>query len=726
MNRRAVLASVSGALLVTALIPAATSAAPAPTPPGPDTGQVPAGVPRGDVDGDHVSDEFAPRLRAAAAGEKLAVIIRGVGADRAGATVGPFRVTQQLPLVDGFSAVMTAAQARALARHPGVFRVDQDGQVRALDDATDSDYGATAAWADRPGLDGSGVGICVIDTGADPGHEQIAPRTVTFHDFVGTRATAYDDHGHGTHVMSIAAGDGVGGSSAATYRGVAPAAELYAAKVLDSTGYGSDSQVIAGIQWCHDQAGVRVLSMSLGDTIVSDGSDPVSDAVNAAESGGDVVVVAAGNSGDAPGTIAAPGVATGALTVGAASDWSAPVGTARHDDGIWLAAFSSRGPVAGNGRTKPDVTAPGVSVTAANAGTASGYVTMSGTSMATPYVAGAVALGLEAASSATPAQVRSAVMTSAADRGPAGLDNEWGAGLLDVRAFVDTLAGAASPRRTAFPTWTRTTGSVPTNGSVNVPITVGTDGLGVPLAVTLTVTSGQLSCDLYCQLGSVRRRVDPGPRRGAARPERRDRRRQPVRAVRGVVHDGPPGDDRDPADRGRHLHAAGLRLDRGERRRWHLRRGRLAGPAGRDHQRAAPAVGQPAARRQRRCGPHRQGRQADEDGHLHPDRLRVRPGGRLPHLPVDPAGRHPGQHLRGHDGHAVGGHLHLHAHRDRPGRTQRQRQRDRDGAPVVPAGQPLTWKNRPELSGTDSTSAPLHRWTRAPARPRTSPRHDKG
>lgn len=501
MNRRAVLASVSGALLATAIIPATTSAAPAPTPPDPGTAQVPAGVPRGDVDGDHVSDEFAPRLRAAAAGEKLAVIIRGVGADRAGATVGPFRVTQQLPLVDGFSAVMTAAQARALARNPGVFRVDQDGQVRALDDATDSDYGATAAWADRPGLDGSGVGICVIDTGADPGHEQIAPRAVTFHDFVGTRATAYDDHGHGTHVMSIAAGDGVGGSSAATYRGVAPAADLYAAKVLDSTGYGSDSQVIAGIQWCHDQAGVRVLSMSLGDTIVSDGSDPVSDAVNAAESGGDVVVVAAGNSGDAPGTIAAPGVATGALTVGAASDWSAPVGTARHDDGIWLAAFSSRGPVAGNGRTKPDVTAPGVSVTAADAGTASGYVTMSGTSMATPYVAGAVALGLEAASSATPAQVRSAVMTSAADRGPAGLDNEWGAGLVDVRAFVDTLAGAASPRRTAFPTWTGTTGSVPTNGSVNVPITVGTDGLGVPLAVTLTVTSGQLSCDLYCQLG---------------------------------------------------------------------------------------------------------------------------------------------------------------------------------------------------------------------------------
>lgn len=501
MSRRAVLASVSGALLVTTLVPAATSAAPAPTPESPPPGVEAPLPPRGDRDGDHVSDELAGRLRAAAPGDSFAVIVRGLPADDAGAAVGPFRVTQRLPLVDGFSAVMTAAQARALARHPGVLRVDQDGVVRALDDATNADFGTTAAWADRPGLDGSGVGLCVVDTGVDPAHEQIAPRTVTFKDFVGTRTTAYDDQGHGTHVMSIAAGDGAGSTTAATYRGVAPAATLYAAKVLDSSGYGSDSQVIAGIQWCDQQPGVRVISMSLGDTLVSDGSDPVSAAVDAAQANGAVVVVAAGNSGDVSGTVNSPGVAAGALTVGAASDWSAPVGTARHDDGIWLAAFSSRGPVANNGRTKPDVVAPGVSVTAAKSGTTTGYVTMSGTSMATPYVAGAVALGLEAVPSATPAQVRSAITSSAADRGVSGPDNEWGAGLVDVRAFVDTLAGASPVRRAAFPTWTQATGSVPANGSVNVPIVVGTDGLNVPLAVTLTVTSGHVNCDLYCQIG---------------------------------------------------------------------------------------------------------------------------------------------------------------------------------------------------------------------------------
>lgn len=502
MNRRSVLVSLAATVSVLAAVqaPSAVSAAPDPEPSAGVRGEPPSGIPQGDRDGDRISDEFAPALRAAGAGDKVAVIVRGITATKAGGAVGRFRVTHRLPIVDGFSAVMTAAQARALARHRGVLRVDHDGVVRALDDATNGDYGTNAARTDHPGLDGENVGICVVDTGADPLHEQIAPRSVVFKDFVGTRTTAYDDHGHGTHVMSIAAGDGTGGANAGTFRGVAPAADLYAAKVLDGSGFGSDSQVIAGVQWCHAHPGVRVISMSLGDTIDSNGSDPVSAAVNTASSEGDAVVVAAGNSGDVPESINAPGVATGAITVGAASDWSAPVGTSRHDDGIWLAAFSSRGPTV-DGRTKPDLTAPGVSVTAADAGTTSGYVTMSGTSMATPYVAGAVALAVEANPATTPAAIRAALAGTAADRGPAGADNEWGAGLIDVRAFVDAIAGTSPPRLNPFPAWERRTGSVPTNGSVDVPITVGAADLGVPLALTVTLTTGHLVCDTYCQIG---------------------------------------------------------------------------------------------------------------------------------------------------------------------------------------------------------------------------------
>lgn len=448
-----------------------------------------------DRDGDRVSDDFEGRLRGAGAAERLDVIVTGLNSATARQAVGAFRLGHELPIVDGFAATMTAGQARALTHVPGLRRIEEDGVVGILDDATDRDFGAALARSDTPGLDGSGVGICVIDTGVDPGHEQVAPRTVTFVDYVNGRTTAYDDHGHGTHVATIAAGDGTGGSLAPTSVGVAPGADLFAAKVLSSSGSGADSDVLAGVQWCHARPGVDVISMSLGGG-GGDGTDAVSLALDNAVAGGDVAVVAAGNSGDKPGTVNAPGVARGAITVGAVSDHSAPAGTDRQDEGIWLAAFSSRGPTV-DGRTKPDIAAPGVTVRAADAGTTSGYVTYSGTSMATPYVAGAVALALEAAPAATPAQVRSAMVATARDVGPSGADNDWGAGLVDVRALVDRVAGHAPARTTPFPAVQRLTGTVPDNGYVDIPITVAADQLDVPLAVTLT-SAGKAICYYAC------------------------------------------------------------------------------------------------------------------------------------------------------------------------------------------------------------------------------------
>ena len=450
---------------------------------------------QGDRDGDHISDDLEPRLRRSAASDKMRVIVTGLGSAAAQQAVGRMLLRRELPLISGFAATATAGQVRALARLDAVRRVEADGTMRALDDATNTDFGVATARADTPGLDGSGVGICVVDTGLDPNHEQIAPRAVTFKDFVGTATTAYDDHGHGTHVAAIAAGDGVGGTSAATFAGVAPAATLYAAKVLNSAGSGSDSNVVAGIQWCHAQPGVDIISMSLGGG-GGDGTDAASLAVSQAVAGGDVVVVAAGNSGDAPGTVNAPGVAAAAITVGAVSDHSAPAGTDRRDDGIWLAAFSSRGPTS-DGRVKPDVSAPGVTVRSARANTAAGYITYSGTSMATPYVAGAVALALEVAPAASPPSIKAALTGSALDVGPAGTDNDWGAGLVDVRAFVDTMTGADPVRTTAFPAHEQTSGRVPDNGFVDVPITVPVDGVGVPLAVTVTI-DGEPICSFFC------------------------------------------------------------------------------------------------------------------------------------------------------------------------------------------------------------------------------------
>ncbi len=448
-----------------------------------------------DHDHDRVSDDFAPRLRSAGAGERVDVLVTGLAAAAARRSVGAFTVRHDYRLVAGFAARMAAGQARALARDARVVRIEPDRVVRITDQGTDHDYGAAAARA-AFGLSGSGVGVCVVDTGVDAAHEQIAPRPVTFVDFVGTSTTPYDDHGHGTHVASIALGDGTGSASAASYVGVAPGASLFAAKVLDANGSGSDGDVIAGVDWCaarHPQ--VRVISMSLGDGTSSDGKDALSQHVDAAVANGLVVVVAAGNSGDDTETVGSPGAAEQAITVGAASDWSSPPGTDYHDDGIALAYFSSRGPTA-DGRTKPDVVAPGVTVRAARAGSVSDYVTYSGTSMATPYVAGAVALALDATPSATPAQVKAALTGTAEDWGPPGKDVDWGAGLLDVPAFVSELQGGSDPG-TSFPTHDRVTATVPNNGSTDIPLSLGPGDLGQPLAVTITI-GGQAVCSFYC------------------------------------------------------------------------------------------------------------------------------------------------------------------------------------------------------------------------------------
>jgi serine protease AprX len=295
--------------------------------------------------------------------------------------------------------------------------------------------------------------------------------------------------------MSIAAGDGTGGSAAAAHNGVAPAAALYAAKALDSSGNGEDSGLVAAVQWCAQQPAVRVISMSLGGPTASDGNDALSQAVDAAVDLGKVVVVAAGNSGDDVETVPSPGAARKAITVGAASDHSAAPGAPYADAGITLAPFSSRGPTV-DGRTKPDVVGPGVTVEAARAGTTNGYVTYSGTSMATPYVAGVVALGLQAAPAATPAQVLSAITSTAEDWGPAGKDNDWGAGLVDAKAFVSTLSGGTDAGA-AFPSHTRVSGTVPNNGSVSIPVVVPSNGLGTPLAITVTL-AGQAICYYGC------------------------------------------------------------------------------------------------------------------------------------------------------------------------------------------------------------------------------------
>lgn len=173
----------------------------------------------------------------------------------------------------------------------------------------------------------------------DPNHVDLAGKIVAWQDFVHGRAQPYDDNGHGTNVAGVAAGRGAGD---ADYTGVAPAATIAAAKVLDRQGSGTTSNIMAGVQWCIDNRAsynIRVLDLSLGSTGSSDGTDPLSQMVNAAVDAGRVAAVAAGNEGPAVYTVGSPAAEARAVTVGAMGD----VG----EKGFFLAYFSSRGPTGG-------------------------------------------------------------------------------------------------------------------------------------------------------------------------------------------------------------------------------------------------------------------------------------------------------------------------------------------------------------------------------------------
>ncbi len=445
-----------------------------------------------------ISDFLEARLEAAPPGERFDVVVTfrpPGGLARAQQAVGVFELRREFQLINGFAATMSGAQILGLSRVPGILRIEEDVQVTTQMDAARRDFGVEAAWS-QFGVDGTGTVICVVDTGVDRNHEQFSGKTLYFFDAVNGQSLAYDDNGHGTHVAAIAAGGGTGGSNAGIFRGVAPEADIYAAKVLSSSGSGSLSQVIAGVEWCAGMPEVHIINMRLGTAGGSDGGDALSQAVNAAVLKEEkIVVVAAGNSGDGPESVGSPGAAEHAVTVGAVAEWSAPVGTDRHSMGVYLMAFSSRGPTL-DGRVKPDIVAPGATIRSARAGTVNGYVTYSGTSMATPFVAGALALALDANPWLTALQAKFLLEETAQDRGPEDKDTDWGSGLLDVAELVAGAAELVGAEPTPFPTSQRVLGSVGDNGFWNHSFYVDGDTLDVPIGATVTI-EGRVSCSLF-------------------------------------------------------------------------------------------------------------------------------------------------------------------------------------------------------------------------------------
>ncbi|MBA3266993.1 MAG: S8 family serine peptidase [Acidimicrobiia bacterium] len=431
-GRRTVALVVGG--VIVALLP--MSPAPAQSPPAPPGASAP---PKADVDSNKLFDDLEADLEGKPDDARVRVIVtlreaatedRVRGLER---RLGRLDVGRRFGIVPAFSATVSKRLAKVLARQSDVAQVEADSIVYATNDTAQSSFGVTAARAAVPGLDGSGVKVAVIDTGVATSHVDLAGKVVAFRDYIGGRTTSYDDHGHGTHVAATIAGSGAGNPR---HAGAAPAASLIVAKVLNSVGDGSISDVTAAIDWAVTE-GAQVINLSLGSDGCADGTDATSQAVNNAAARGVFVAVAAGNSGPGTCTVGSPGAATGATTVGAMADLD--------HGGFHLAGFSSRGKLGGAGSDlKPDVAAPGVGIVSANAFTANGYTAMNGTSMATPFVAAVGALMLD--KGIAPANLKPTVQSTAADWGAAGDDIEFGFGRLDAyRAITATVDPTVRP-----------------------------------------------------------------------------------------------------------------------------------------------------------------------------------------------------------------------------------------------------------------------------------------
>jgi serine protease AprX len=362
-----------------------------------------------------------------------------------------------------------------LAANPLVERVHLDRPAFATLERTGLSTGAALA-RQQLGVTGSGIGVAVIDSGITNWHDDLhrgTSRVAHFKDFtinlnVWSSNPAHDDYGHGTHVAGIIAGSGY--DSYGKHKGIAPGAKLVGLKVMDGLGRGYISDVIAALDYAvsvKSTYNIRVINLSVASGVFeSYWLDPLTLAAKRAVDAGIVVVASAGNLGkDAfgqkqSGGITSPGNAPWVLTVGASSEEGT---SARSNDKI--AKFSSAGPTWIDFGAKPDIVSPGVGIESLSDSnsllylqlpamrisgsyglglTYKPYLSLSGTSMSAPVVAGTVALMLEANPKLTPNAVKAILQYTAQARSNTSY-LEQGAGILNARGAVRLAKFFAAP-----------------------------------------------------------------------------------------------------------------------------------------------------------------------------------------------------------------------------------------------------------------------------------------
>jgi len=335
-----------------------------------------------------------------------------------------------------------------IASIPSVSYISPNRPVKRTLDITTQAVNANLAW--NFGWDGTGVGVAVIDSGITPLQDLTGPggnsRVVYSQSFISGVTDPTDGYGHGTHVAGIIGSrgtDSTGSLFSRTFKGVAPNVNLIDLRVLDQNGAGQEADVINAIQTAialKNTYNIRVINLSMGRPVFESYTlDPLCQAVEAAWQAGIVVVAAAGNSGrdnslgtNGFGTIVSPGSDPYVITVGATNTHGTP---SRNDDTV--ASYSSKGPTLVDHIVKPDIVAPGNGVVsllastsatlyqapgtrvaytyyeASGSGYSQNYLRLSGTSMATPVVAGAAALLIQKNPNLTPDQVKARLMKTA-------------------------------------------------------------------------------------------------------------------------------------------------------------------------------------------------------------------------------------------------------------------------------------------------------------------------
>lgn len=407
--------------------------------------------------------------------------VTNVAAGLRAAAAADLHAIEVIPLIDAIVVEGSGRAARGLATAPFVRYVEPDppGAVWIQEDTLV--YGvrnieAEVVWGGFanatnviPGQGGAGVNVAVIDTGIDCGHPDLAAHCVYGPNLtVKGNKVAFDDHGHGTHVAgTIAARDNGFGVI-----GVAPETTLYAVKVLDAKGSGSWSAVASGIIWA-TRNGIQVINMSLGG---SSFSQAIADAVKVASDAGVLVVSAAGNSGCCD-RVLYPAKLPESMAVAAV------------DSLDQRASFSSTGP-------EVDVAAPGVAILstvpqgACTLCDPSGYRTLSGTSMATPHVAGTAALLMSQGFTAI--QAWEQISGTATDLGFPGFDFFHGWGRVDALSATteepDFPLSDTTPPTAAF--LSPADGLVVTTNTVLVTIEAADDEQLLAIELRLIWTSG--------------------------------------------------------------------------------------------------------------------------------------------------------------------------------------------------------------------------------------------